>query len=313
MSSQDPYWQEESFKDFITKQLLTVSPVDLSSARELFYPKRGLLIQPLMLAYAAESRGDIERLFAKSYLLDYCKDSPEQLFELLTLSPPEHFQDVYALLERFKDQAIQLGRSQLITQLEESESDNMVIRRQANIGLLLMKMGDHDSVWPIFEASPNPSVRTHLIHWLAKQKVSPAELFKQYQSDSRPDVRYSLLLALGEYDKSQLPLDTRQTYTEILLQDYIQDRDSGVHGAIDWLLRQWGEDQELEALEQKLAGEPSSGRNWYVNGQGQSFAIITGGTFQKGPADWEEFFGAYPTYKIDVNRIFAIATKEVDR
>ena len=315
LSPNDSLWSQASLSEFITEQILSVDPTDLEPAKQLFAPKRELLIEPLMLAYGDETQSDIHRLFAKSCLLDYSQDSPEELFEALTLSSPQYFLDFFAALSSFKERAIQLGLDNLITEIPISESDEMVIRRQANIGLMLIKLGKQDSVWPVLQASPNPSVRTHLIHWMPRQEVSPELLFSQYETDARSAVRHSLLLALGEYDASQLSRQVRDRYSQVLLSDYVTENDSGVHGAIDWLLRRWGMAEEVSELDRQLAGEPPQDRNWVVNGQGQTFAIITGETFLKGVPRWDAMYpdDEWPSFVVEVDRTFAFASKEVTR
>ncbi len=97
-----------------------------------------------------------------------------------------------------------------------------------------------------------------------------------------------------------------------LLAWYRDDADAGIHGAIDWLLRHgkegpiarlldWGQRKELERIDRELAKEwraarrkaaggkapevpPEKGkRQWYVNGQGQTFTLIPGPvTFRMG-------------------------------
>ena len=312
LSPDSSLWSQESVIEFITAQIISVAPTEIDAAKKIFLPKKDLFIEPLLLVYGDQSQSDIHLLFAKSYLLDYCQDSPEKLFESLGLSPQKYFQEFFQLLEPFRDSAIQQGLDSLTVEIPVSESDEMVIRRQANIGLMLLKLGQQESVWPVLQTSPNPSVRTHLIHWIPKQGVPPELLFKQYEKETREDVRHSLLLTLGEYDESQLPDQTRRRYAQALLKDYVTVKDSGTHGAIDWLLRQWGLAAEVQQLDQTLAGKPPKGRSWFVNGQGQTFAIITGGTFQKGAPEWDPD-DSWLTFVVEIDRTFALEDKEVTR
>jgi formylglycine-generating enzyme required for sulfatase activity len=97
---------------------------------------------------------------------------------------------------------------------------------------------------------------------------------------------------------------------------YHDDPDPGVHGGIDWLLRQrWDQAQELDRIDKELAGpDLPKDRDWYVNGQRQTFAVV------RGPAEF--LMGSTPESdaerEIDevqhlrrIDRSFAIATKEV--
>jgi len=316
LAPNDSLWNQEHITEFITDQILSVEPTEIDSTKLVFKPQQDLLIDSLIAAYGDQSQSDIYRLFAKSYLLDYCKDSPEKLFESLALSPPEYFDDFFLLLASFKDAAIQQGMANLEPEIPESESDEMVIRRQANIGLMLIKLGEQDRVWPVLENSLNPSVRTQLIHLIPTRGISAELLFDQYRKDTREDVRHCLLLTLGEYDEQQLSTEDRKRYAEILLQDYVTVKDSGTHGALDWLLRQWGFVSEIDELDKSLAGKPHEDRSWYVNGQGQTFAIITGEVFQKGAPTWHPNRVNLPAlsraqHKVLIDRVFFVGTKEI--
>ena len=138
--------------------------------------------------------------------------------------------------------------------------------------------------------------------------------------DSEPDVtiRSALVTALGEFSATQLPIDQRQPIINKLLAIYEHEPDSGLHGAAEWLLRQWGQHTQLQAVAQKVRSseqqlqshEASDNRQWYINGHGQTFAIIDAGEFVMGSAKVETLRDTREhTHRIE--RRFAIATTEV--
>jgi eukaryotic-like serine/threonine-protein kinase len=87
---------------------------------------------------------------------------------------------------------------------------------------------------------------------------------------------------------------------EKLLDLYRNDPDSGIHGAAEWTLRQWKQQEKLKELDAELMKVKDWGeRRWYVNKQGQTFALI------KGPVEFR--MGSPPT---EPNRN---ATKETPR
>ena len=58
-----------------------------------------------------------------------------------------------------------------------------------------------------------------------------------------------------------------------LLDLYRNDPDSGIHGAAEWTLRQWGQQEKLKEMDAELMKVKDRGEHrWYVNGQGQTFA-----------------------------------------
>ena len=86
-----------------------------------------------------------------------------------------------------------------------------------------------------------------------------------------------MILALGTYGPEGLSPGEREPLAAKLLAVYRDDPDAGIHGAAAWTLRQWGQQGQARALDAELMKvKDSGGRRWYVNGQGQTFAVIEG-------------------------------------
>jgi formylglycine-generating enzyme required for sulfatase activity len=129
--------------------------------------------------------------------------------------------------------------------------------------------------------------------------------------------RRALILALGTYGPEGLSPGERDSLATKLLAVYRHDPDAGVHGAAAWTLRQWGLKDKLAALDTELAKlKDPGGRRWYVNGQGQTFAVIDGPVeFRMGsPADEPERVGGgndQSPRRMAIPRRYAIAATEV--
>src|SRR5262249_43314644 len=89
----------------------------------------------------------------------------------------------------------------------------------------------------------------------------------------------------------------------------------GIHGAAAWTLRQWGEREKLTALDAELAKLTDRGDcRWFVNSQGQTFAVIAGPVeFLMGsPPTEPDRLAPYETpHRRLISRGFAIAATEV--
>jgi formylglycine-generating enzyme required for sulfatase activity len=107
---------------------------------------------------------------------------------------------------------------------------------------------------------------------------------------------------------------------------YRDDRDPGVHAAIDWLLRPgqegtqprkhaWGQAKELAKIDADLANResPRAEGRWYVNGQGQTMVVLPGpGEFLMGSPEHEA--GRYTRENLHRRRLgrnVAIASKKL--
>jgi formylglycine-generating enzyme required for sulfatase activity len=207
-------------------------------------------------------------------------------------------------------------------------------RRQAHAAVLLLQLEDWDKrrgpldqseciradrIWPLFRDSPDPrrsSLRSYLVHRFARVGVAPDVLLRRYAAEGDASARRALLLSLGEFDaQHQLPPDARQPLVEQLWRTYRDDDDPGVHSAIDWLLRsRWGHGEQLDRIDQELAGQVRDRREWYVTKQqGHTVAVIRHpAEFTMGSPEHEPDRRADETrHRRHIPRSFAVATKEV--
>ena len=105
-----------------------------------------------------------------------------------------------------------------------------------------------------------------------------------------------------------------------LLDLYRNDPDPGIHGASEWLLRQWRNENQIQGIDKELGklplptlsvdqGEASSkgnNRRWYINSQGQTMVIV------RGPVEFEMGEEIRTTqHRERIGHSFAIASKEV--
>ena len=90
-------------------------------------------------------------------------------------------------------------------------------------------------------------------------------------------MRRALILALGTYGTDGLSPGEREPLIGKLLDLYRNDPDAGIHGATEWTLRQWGQQEKLKEIDAELSKLKDRGdRRWFVNSQGQTFAVIDG-------------------------------------
>jgi formylglycine-generating enzyme required for sulfatase activity len=199
-------------------------------------------------------------------------------------------------------------------------------RRQATAAVTLLNLNQPAEVWPLFRHSPDPTVRSYLLEYLGSRGVNPRLLVDRLKRETNVTARRALILALGEYTEKELPSAVREPLVENLLGWYRDDPDAGVHGAIDWLLRQgkegprnrpldWKQGKELERIDEELArGNPDGTRGWYVNREGHAMTVIKGPVeFRMGSPPWEperDAANESPHRRI-IGRSFALAAKPV--
>ena len=127
-----------------------------------------------------------------------------------------------------------------------------------------------------------------------------------------------MILSLGEYGEGRLSTTERDVWTKKLIDLYRNDPDPGIHGASEWLLRQWRNEDQIQAIDKELGKLPlptfradqgatsskGNNRGWYVNSQGQTMVIV------RGPVEFEMGEGM-SQHRERIGHSFAIATKEV--
>jgi formylglycine-generating enzyme required for sulfatase activity len=151
-----------------------------------------------------------------------------------------------------------------------------------------MLMGDTQKLLLLLEHSTDPSLRSYLVNRLGPLGVEPAFLVAKLDQESDVSIRRALILALGEYPEGRFSIAERDSWTEKLINLYRYDRDPGIHGAAEWLLRKWGNEDRIKKIEDEVGklsrpvfgqteGAGSSNRNdreWYVNSEGQTMVIV---------------------------------------
>jgi formylglycine-generating enzyme required for sulfatase activity len=226
------------------------------------------------------------------------------------------------------------------------EEKQALAGQQAQAAVALLHLGRPERVWPLFHQGSDPTCRTYLIHRCAALGVDPSVLADRLRGDEEndPSIRQGLLLALGEYQEDQRAEVVRGIHKrrerrlivhsmleeqraevvpghlgDWVPQAYRDDPDPGVHSAAEWLLR-GGKSQMMPSPDRelpKLSPGPRSGEvtkpRWYVNGQGQTFAVIPApGAFQTGSPAEEQ--GREPDEggrRVRIDYPFAVALKLV--
>ena len=106
---------------------------------------------------------------------------------------------------------------------------------------------------------------------LAPGGVDPKVLLVRLEEEKETSLKRAILLSLGEFGVDRLSLVERRNHLRPLLKLYQDDPDPGIHGAAEWLLRQWSASDDVEKIDSSLATRKIEGkRQWYINRQGQT-------------------------------------------
>ena len=182
---------------------------------------------------------------ATDILADYAADQPEVLADLVMDADEKQFAIIYTKLKERGEEGLPLLQGEIKKPLPDTteEAKEALAKRQANAAVALLKMNHAAEVWPLLKHSPDPRVRSYLIHSLAPLGADVTALVHRLDEEPDVSIRRALILCLGEFDTTQFPAAERQPLIAKLLDLYQNDPDPGLHGAAEWLLRQKGWDQ----------------------------------------------------------------------
>jgi formylglycine-generating enzyme required for sulfatase activity len=189
-----------------------------------------------------------------------------------------------------------------------------------------------EKVWPLLKHSPDSRVRSYLIHRLRPLGADVEALVKRLAEEPDVTIQRALVLSLGEFSGKELSPGERNSVVERLQEMVRTAADPGLHGAAEWMLRQWEQgpwlkqmdeewakdkrqrEQKLECIRHGLAKEKGAAKpQWYVNGEGQTMVILPGPIeFLMGsPSTEAGRFDDEQLHRRRIGRTFAIAAKPV--
>jgi formylglycine-generating enzyme required for sulfatase activity len=276
---EDPRWEKVSGD--VAARLARQHPLVLGTWAGALRPVADRLLPPLASFLEDEGRHGSERAVIASLYQTFADGRP----------------DAFARLEK-----VLAGRGQADAAVEAKVT---LARRQANVGVALVVMGQGGKVWPLLRHGPDPTLRSFLIDRLAAGGVEAKVLLGRFDQEQDVSARRAILLSLAEFGTDRLPPAERQNLIPRLVRLYRDDPDGGVHGLAEWLLRQWQADGARKEIDGGLAtGRAEGERRWYINRQGQTMVLVPGGgVFRMGEGE--------EGHRRRIKRGFAIAAKEV--
>jgi eukaryotic-like serine/threonine-protein kinase len=307
----------------VADHLVSLEASALVAWRETLYPARAQLIEPLSRIYTNPGQEKVARTFATETLADFAADRPKELFNLVADAEMFQFPLIFAKLASQKNQAIAMATEELARRPSAGATDDQkeaLARRQANVAVALLLLDSPDPAWPTLKFSPDPTVRSYVIHLLSRLGVGPESIIGRLDTEPDVTIRRALVLTLGQFSEPQLSQARRKPLIEKLLSVYENEPDAGFHGATEWLLRRWGQSKRLDAVVQKLkcdekqlqARKSTDKRHWYINTEKQTFAILDADEFVMGsPKSEPDRYVDEVQHRRRLKRRLAIATTEV--
>jgi serine/threonine protein kinase/formylglycine-generating enzyme required for sulfatase activity len=269
---------------------LVRDPLRASTWIELLRPAALQLNPELKQIYAATpdaTRSQAQIDLATDILETYAAADFPVLHELILSGRPEQFARLFNEYEAFRTEALAQLRDDVArtfvpdsnASADEVEKARLQwIARQANAAVALMRLEDPQPVYQFLTVDRDPEALSQFIYRIRGREVSPSLLVKSFQelvklptpldaNERRQNILrlYGMILGLGEFTVDQLPTTDREGLIEQLSGIYGQHPNRAVHSALGWLLRRWGQEERVRAIDETPLEYDASGvREWYV-------------------------------------------------
>ena len=163
---------------------------------------------------------------------------------------------------------------------------NLFLSFRARSTVVWLALGMDETVWPLLKQSPDPAVRTAVIHGFTPMVTSAEDIVKEMATQEDISIRRAMTLVVGELarpsdDQSARSIALRQNdpLAHVLLRLYRDDPDPGIHSAAQWTLQFYQQQVEIARIDGELSSTTAMGdRQWFVNRQGHTMVVIPGWT-----------------------------------
>jgi formylglycine-generating enzyme required for sulfatase activity len=324
-------WPE--VRDRIANDLVEVPESRLAAWMDLLRPLREQLLIGVATVFRDRHRSETQHCLAALILAEYAANERGTLTDFLLDAETEQFLILYARLRLLGDDELTLLQAEIDkpSPLDQDAKEKLA-KRQANAAVALLHMNRPEKVWTLLALSPDPRVRSYLIHLLGPLGVDAGAIVGHLERETDQSICRALLLSLGEYGDKEFQPDDRKALMPKLQHMYQTATDPGLHAAAEWLLRrfnqgewvrgvnmEWAQKKEerqkrLEDIRRLLCkAQATSQPQWYVNCQGQTMVVIPGpmASVMGSPTTERDRADDEIRHRRRIGRSFAIAAKSV--
>jgi serine/threonine protein kinase/formylglycine-generating enzyme required for sulfatase activity len=315
-------WSEAEL-ELLVDQLLESGRDYQREIRNLLRPHAQALLKPLEERFRDPRQRTTIRVAAADALADFASDRPELLTRLACEATAEQYDAFRNVLTALPDPTPALETLKAILAEEPgnaaTEAERLALgRRRASAAITLLHLGEGKEACPILAGGRDPEARTQFIHRLKDRRIRVGDLLDCLEQHNDPNVRFGLLLALGEFTPDQLAPERRKTLEARLVEWYRDDPRSSIHGACGWLLRHWGlHDAAARVDRTPLPYDRTGKREWFIDKVGDdcfTFIVFQPGTFVMGSPDSESYRLRHEKqHRVRLSRPFAVCDRELTR
>ncbi|MCA9137214.1 MAG: serine/threonine-protein kinase, partial [Planctomycetales bacterium] len=218
------------------------------------------------------------RSLSTTFVIQFLRDDPKRLLNFfLDASFQQHATILSVLDNHLPDMESQIREvvfTDIDTNLPEEEYD-VLAKRQGVAAALLHRLDLAESTWPLMRQAVWPHTRAYIINRIGPLGGDFDVLLNRFPREPDASIRRALLLAMGGFDWGKVPKPTRAQALVSVKDSFTNDPDVGIHSAAQWLLMRWEQDDWVATeIDRQSKLTPDVRKNWFVNQQGQTMAIL---------------------------------------
>ena len=299
----------------LVEKLVTQDLIYLQEWAEIFKPLQKLLIHGLVSFGQDSSKSSSSRSYANAIALEYATDNERVLFHLFVSADKSKAKTILQKIVPLKDKMtpyLKRVRAAVVPSNNPQERLNSEIRKGMAASLQLA-LEDPEG-FSIFTNTVDATSSTLVQSFVGELGVSPHMLFEKIQKETDQGTRTALVLALGDLSLEDVSETAKKQWMDYFLELYQNQPDSGLHGALDWILRQkLGQSPACDKSMQVRVQGSEAVKNWSVNLLGQCFINIKGPVkfFMGSPTDEPDRVENEKLHESLIPRSFALSQKLV--
>ena len=208
-------WSDRDAK-FVAEQLVTSNAEFQPALRDALRPILARLLADLDRIFADARATDAQRLSAANAFADYAAGDIPKLSQLLTVATPEQYAVLYPIVAASPAPATIEDLAKIAATPPSAELGSVERipygQRRANAAVTLLRLGERETVLPVFEMTDDPEALTQFIFRCRPRGVAVdglldcLERVNDAPKDRYPkNTRYALLLALGSFRSTRFP------------------------------------------------------------------------------------------------------------
>ncbi len=201
----DERWPETA--PFVSHHLTTVvSTVYVGQWLALFQPAGKRLTDSTIAIHADRNRSRKQRETAAFLLANYLQDQPDKLAHVILFA--DELAEFSPLIAALEPHAAQVKQRLVAAAHAPMPVDPTVQQRDAHwklqslAAVTLMHLGYGDDLWSLMRFTPDPSLRSFIIHHLGKLQADHNTLADRLEFESEVSIRRALVQSLGGLDST---------------------------------------------------------------------------------------------------------------